>query len=191
MPLFRKAIEDLNWGDIESLVRDEVIEDLEVEFKRELELEPSGRVKESSRNNIARELVAFANSDGGTLIVGIEESEDDPKRAAGLRPMPDCQALAERLRRAVIEVIEPKLSLLHARALESQTGDGVLVFQVDRSLRAPHRVEGGLRESFRRVGSESRKMTMREVQELTLAIAGEASRIEARFESPRIVYRKG
>ncbi len=182
MAFLGRSIVDLTKDDIERVVREEMPEDGEMEFKREVEVDANGRVRDSSRNDIARELVAFANGDGGTLIIGIEESGDDPKRAATIRPIGACHELAERLRRAVSEIIEPKLPMLHSRAVETQAGAGVIVFNVPHSSRAPHRVEP-LRDCFRRSGNESRKMTMREIQELTLVIANEASRLDERFNA--------
>jgi hypothetical protein len=138
-------------------------------------------VRDGSRNDVARELVAFANADGGTLIIGIEESEDDPKRAKSIKPVLNCHDVAERLRRAVFEIIEPKLPMLHSRAIDAgDDGGGVIVFSVPHSRRAPHRVES-LRDCFRRFGNESRKMTMREIQELTLSVATGAEKLEKRF----------
>jgi hypothetical protein len=180
MSFSERSIDELTKDDIDQLVKDQVIEDSSIEFKREIELDPGGRVKDGSRNDVAREIVAFANSDGGTLIIGIEESDDDPKRAIAVKPVTNCHDLAERLRRAAYEIIEPKLPMFHSRAIEIRYGAGVIVFSVPHSRRAPHRVEP-LRDCFRRIGSESRKMTMREIQELTLAVASEADRLNARF----------
>jgi Putative DNA-binding domain len=180
MAFFHRAIGELGPDDINRIVVDQEPEGADLEFKREVELDAAGRVRDSSRNDIAREIVAFANADGGSLIIGIEESEDQPKRASVTRPVASCHDLAERLRRAVIEIIEPKLPLLHSRAIELQNGAGVIVFIVPHSRRAPHRVEP-LRDCFRRTGSESRKMSMREIQELTLAIANESDRTDRRF----------
>ncbi len=175
------SIDELTKDDIDQLINDQVVEDSSIEFKREVEIDSAGRVRDGSRNDIAREIVAFANSDGGTLIIGIEESDDDPKRAVGIKPIVNCHDLAERLRRAVYEIIEPKLPIFHSRAIEiADEGTGVIVFVIPHSRRAPHRVES-LRDCFRRIGSESRKMTMREIQELTLAVAAEGDRLNKRF----------
>jgi predicted HTH transcriptional regulator len=40
-----------------------------------------GRV---ARDDIAKEIVAFANAYGGVIIIGIDETDDHPKRAAQL-----------------------------------------------------------------------------------------------------------
>ena len=49
-----RATDDLSKMDIDQLVLDQVPEDSENEFKREVEIEPSGRVRDSARNDVAR-----------------------------------------------------------------------------------------------------------------------------------------
>jgi hypothetical protein len=62
MSFSERSIDELTKDDIDQLVKDQVIEDSSIEFKREIELDPGGRVKDGSRNDVAREIVAFANS---------------------------------------------------------------------------------------------------------------------------------
>lgn len=180
MAVFTKAIIDLTTADIDKVVADQLPESSELEFKQEFELDASGKIRDSSRNDIAKEIVAFANADGGTLIIGIVESDDDPHRAADFLLVADCNAQTERLRRAIYEIIEPKLPFLHACGIEMDGSAGVIVFSVPASHRAPHRLEAS-KECFRRANNESRKMTMREIQELTLSVASQAGRIDQRF----------
>lgn len=182
MSTFRRALRDLTIDDISELVRDEAAEDSSLELKQAVEFDTSGRVRDGSRNDIARELVAFANSEGGILVLGIRESDDEPHRAAEIVPLDDCHELAERLRRAVYEIIEPKLHSLQAKGISTKSGEteGVVVFGVPQSRSAPHRVES-LKECFRRVGHETRKMTMREIHELTLGRASEMNKVAKRF----------
>src|SRR5215216_70642 len=99
MALFRGPIQKLSKEDIEKVLADQLPEDAELEFKREIEVDASGRVRDGSRNDVAREVVAFANADGGTILVGIEESSDEPKRAIAIKPLEKVHELAERLRR--------------------------------------------------------------------------------------------
>lgn len=183
MALIQKAINALESTDIEQIIADGFAEDENFELKQQLEFDPSGKVRDTSRNKLTREICAFANTTGGTLIVGIVESDDQPHRAVRLLPVPDCHDLAERLRRAIYESIEPKLPVLRARGIvmDDTTGDGVIVLQVPRSHRGPHRVEP-LKECYRRVSTESRPMAMSQIQEHTLALYNESTLLERRFE---------
>jgi hypothetical protein len=63
-----------------------------------------------ARDQLFAEVIAFANTRGGHLILGIEESADNQKRAVALRPIRDCHELAERLSRAAYSCIEPALN---------------------------------------------------------------------------------
>jgi len=47
-----------------------------------------------AKEKIFKELVAFANSEGGWLVLGLKESNDQPKRVADISPLPDCDDLA-------------------------------------------------------------------------------------------------
>jgi predicted HTH transcriptional regulator len=68
------------------------------------------RITGRARDAILDEVIALANASGGHVILGIEESDDHPKRAKGIRPLPDCAALADRLRHQVRDCIEPPLA---------------------------------------------------------------------------------
>ncbi len=55
----------------EKLIQDRIEEDLHLEYKREIG---------SNSGEIAKDLSAFANSDGGYIIYGIEEDKHKPKQ---------------------------------------------------------------------------------------------------------------
>jgi len=61
----------INQEFFEQLIQDEVEEDLHLEYKREIG---------TNSGEIAKDLSAFANSDGGYIIYGIEEDNHKPKQ---------------------------------------------------------------------------------------------------------------
>jgi hypothetical protein len=153
----------------------------------------SGKIRNSpgdhAKQDIFKELVAFANSEGGWLVIGLTESADKPKRVSGIAPLPDCHELAERLNRAAYEWIDPPLPSLQCRGIEmgDKPGEGVVVFRVPRSPNAPHRVYKKDRayEAYKRVSDESKPIRMREIQDMTLDIARGQERIEREFNDAR------
>jgi len=145
-----------------------------------------------AKENIFKEIVAFANSEGGWLVLGLTETLDHPKRVKDVAPLPDCHALAERLKRAAYEWIDPPLPSLQCRGIEmgDNPGEGVIVFRVPRSLEAPHRLYKKDRalEAYKRVSDESKPMKMREIQGLTLDMAKGQERIDREFHIARERY---
>ncbi len=157
--------------------------------------QPGGSRKGPSdyaKEGLFAECVAFANSEGGWLVLGLKETDDKPPRVAGPRPLPDCHDLAERLERATHDWIDPPVPSLRCRGIEigNDAGRGVVVCRVPRSPLAPHRLRKSRRtqEAYKRVGEETKPMSMREIQDMTLDRARGQMRVEATFETARDRY---
>jgi len=190
MTIFTKPFDDIDAADIQNLCMDSVYENQLLEFKRELQGErgrtdpwmTGGDVTPSARNGLFREIVAFANAQGGTLIVGIEQIEGEPPRAANIMPLPRIHDLASRMENAARSCIDPVLPGLHIRGIEMGTtgGEGVLILRVAPSPFGPHRVVSD-GHAFIRRGASSVQMTMREIQDLTLDLARGADRLDRMF----------
>jgi predicted HTH transcriptional regulator len=171
--LFTDPIDEIEFDDIDHLVRERVEEGIRLEFKRELstsEGQPDRWMRDQSaigrvaRDDIAKEVVAFANAYGGVIIVGIDETEDHPPRAKGLAQIPRVADCAERLIRALRSIIDPPLPMLDVRGVDSSaTGEGVVLIRVLSSPSAPHGY-GTPPLAYVRHGSESRPLSMRELQ---------------------------
>ncbi len=107
MPNLKKALAALTSDDVTQVLVEEWPEDEQLEFKRELPTSGDGpdrwvthgdRVGEPAQRGVFKEVVAFANSYGGDLIIGITESEDNPKRAVSPSPVPDAKTSLSALR---------------------------------------------------------------------------------------------
>jgi hypothetical protein len=163
-----------------------------VEFKQEIpgkdgKPDPwaaGGKCGEYGRDKIFKELVAFANTTGGHLILGVEETKTKPPVAAAIAPIPRCHDLAERLSRAA-QQIDPPIPNLRVAAVETANdGSGIVIFRVPASRAAPHR--GYDLQAYIRRGTESVPMSMREIQDLTLAGGSRSDLlIESRFAEAR------
>lgn len=190
MPIFPKRLSDLTSEDILSIVETNYPEGESVEYKETLParqgqdpwIAGGNTVGDYARNKILAEAVAFANAQGGTIILGIRESEDHPRRAVAINPIPRCADLAERLRLQIRDCIEPQLRAPNIRevTLDAQ-GNGVVLIEVERSLSAPHRL-ATTKECYIRRADRTERMTMREIQESVLSISTATERFEGRFE---------
>lgn len=125
---------------------------------------------DAAKISIMKELVALANSNGGYLIIGIQESDESPHYAIALSPIPNCSELLSRLIDSFVDCVDPMITCVTSKCVATDSdGNGVLVFYTSRSPCAPHRVNHKrCKDSYIRVGSISRPMGMAEIQAATL-----------------------
>ena len=64
-------------AEIDRLIRDAVQEDLHLDYKE------SPAIDQGKRHEIAKDVSAFANSDGGILVYGVAEKNNLPIRKDG------------------------------------------------------------------------------------------------------------
>jgi hypothetical protein len=194
VPAFKKPLGEITKADIESLVRDAWPEDDELEFKSDIPgkegrpdrwyIDQSG-LNDYGRNQILEEVVAFANTYGGDVLIGIKETDDKPARASAIHLVPRCAELAHRLDLTARDCIEPYIPMLQARGIEFDFDkSGVIVLRVPRSRHAPHRLKPTL-HCYRRAGDRTERMSMREIQDLTFAVSRGLAGIERRLDELR------
>ena len=81
-----------------------------------------GGVERYAHDKLLREVVAFTNTSGGHLVLGVAETRDAPAAAQALAPVPRCAELADRLARAA-QAIDPPVPLLLVRGIPVQVND--------------------------------------------------------------------
>ena len=178
-----------NQKDIEELVAAKVPEGERLEFKRELSVRKGRKdswatdkkLSDAAKKQILHEVVAFANAYGGTLLLGIAETESNPPMVDRVVPMPHCAELAERWRLVFRDSVEPPVPQLQIHAVPTNGDAGVVVFQVGRSPMAPHRVKPTLECPIRRA-DRCENMTMREIQDMCVNTARGLERLERQLE---------
>jgi hypothetical protein len=193
--ILRKPLTDVTVADLDDLVESAARETGELEFKGALPFVPTkgqpatadrwiekgDRIGEHARDQVLSEIVAFANADGGTLVLGLHETKDEPRRAERLEPLPKCEELAKRFLDAAEDVVEPRLPTFQARALPAaDDGSGYVLMRVGKSLGGPHRL-ATTREFYVRRGERSARMSVREITDRTLDLARTGDRVEAIF----------
>ena len=188
IPALTKPVDELTAQDIRGLVTNQIQEGELVEFKEGLSSSGGSgqvggpiRITNDVKAKILKEIVAFANGYGGRLFIGIEEDRENPPVARAVAPLADCADLADRLGRICGDLIDPPMLRLDVEGIVTdQDGSGVVDIDVPRSIRAPHMSERDHR-SYRRRGTESVPMDMRDIQDMTLRSASRFSEIEAEF----------
>lgn len=190
--LFLAAIETITFPDIVDLITTRAEEGIRLEFKEALSTNdgrPDRWMRDQSgigriaRDDIAREVVAFANAYGGVIIVGIAETDDHPKRAKQLAEpqLPRVADCAEQLARALRSIVDPPLPMLEVRGIPSSnaSGDGVVMIRIGSSPSAPHGF-GVPPATYVRHGSEAAPLSMRELQSMFFERRTRLERIESR-----------
>ena len=198
-----KPLGEITSEDIQSLIEGEVPEDERIEFKRGLPaadgktvegkcipwMTPKGHIGESAKKKVLKEVVAFANTYGGVLFIGIDESEEKPSVATKISPVPRCEDLAERLKQVFRDCVEPKLIRLDIVGIPTKGKSGVVVIRVGKSRLAPHRITKTLVCPIRRA-DRSEGMTMYEIQDMTLNVSRGPERLEKRLSDRSERFKK-
>lgn len=185
-----KSADRITSAEIESLITYRVPESERVEYKQRLpaktgKVDPwedgKDQIGDHARNDILREVTAFANAYGGVLVLGMEESATTPPVAQSISPVPRAAELAERMKMIFRDCVEPQLPRIEVVAVPtSDDGSGAVVFRVGKSRLSPHRVTTTLICPIRRQ-DRCEKMTMREIQDMTLNLARGMERLDQRL----------
>ena len=190
MDILSKRQQDITAADIYALCKHSAREREFLEFKREAP-------DKAAREQILKEVVAFANSFGGALVLGIAEGEAGDA-AERLCPLEDCAATAQSFIETFSHKVDPLLpscEIFHVdlapetadeAGITWKEGAGFVVFRIpERSRLAPHAIKFTSQRfsSPRRYGSTSRVMSMREIQDLTLNTERGMRQLERQLEA--------
>ena len=183
-----KPVQDLTAVEINELISSRAQEGESVEFKAGFSSIGSqnqsvvrDRITNDDQASLLKEIVAFANGYGGRLFVGVAERNGSPPEADMVTPIANCVDKADRLQRAFGNLIDPPMLRLDVVGIPTELDDsGVIVIDVPRSIRAPHMSKRDNR-AYRRRGTESVPMDMRDIQDMTLRLVSRQSEIKEEF----------
>ncbi|MBN2130477.1 MAG: ATP-binding protein [Sedimentisphaerales bacterium] len=165
-----KPTRDITVEDLRRLVREHIAEDRYIDYKQEPYVQTHSGTKE-----LVKDVTAFANADGGYIIIGIEE--DGENRAAAFRNVEN----TESVRRSIIDTcfarIEPRLRELDIRAFDTDDAS-ILVVRVPESDQKPHCAKPDAEHHYfwRRYEDGNKLMTTSEIRECF-----EGDRVERAF----------
>jgi len=114
--------------------------------------------------------------------LGIAETEGNPPRADAINPIVRAHDLAAQLADVARACIDPPLGSLQVRGIETEegTGAGVIVLGTAASPAGPQPIAND-GHAFIRRGTSSVKMTMREIQNLTIDLSRGFERLDVIF----------
>jgi hypothetical protein len=134
--LNKSDIREVTFEDLQALKENQISESHTLDYKRDFPFEKDGRVK------LAADVVAFANTRGGDLILGAEEREGVISNFVPV-PLPDRDEALLTLQSALTDLIEPKIPGLRLFAVPFPDGGYIVVVRTPASFQAPHRVTKG------------------------------------------------
>ena len=166
-----RLIAELTPKDIQQLVDDGAEEDEGIEFK----VEPYGgsNLSEERKFELCCDVAAFANSQGGYIIIGIRDKNN---RASGICPISNPDLFVERMYKTCLDGIYPRMESLDMKAVGVGKDKSVIVIRVPPSANQPYMVTIGNRTHFcRRYKDIKRELSYKE--------------IEAAFKSDRVEHK--
>ncbi|HZR60805.1 MAG TPA: ATP-binding protein [Xanthobacteraceae bacterium] len=117
--------------DLEKLIRDGVIESLTLDYKAS----PALGKDSKSRDELCKDVSAFANSAGGQIIYGIEEDKTVPTK---LDDGADLSITKEWIEQIIDSRIQPRIEGLIIRPIQLAKGYGFVITIPQATSRAPH-----------------------------------------------------
>ena len=134
MSIDRGDFDAVSEPDLHELVTAQVPEGLRVEYK----LETYGNT-DSEKREFLKDISALANSQGGHLILGMEETAGVATAVVGLGAT-DADAELLRVEQIARGGLEPRISGLRLKAIPLTAGGHAILLRVPRSWNPPHRV---------------------------------------------------
>lgn len=142
--------------DIDQLVKDEIQEDLHLDYKQSLALDPN------KSKEISKHVSAFANSDGGVLIYGVIEQNNLPVKIDG--GVDHTKFSRERLEQIISSNITPKIDGVQIIPIPVSATNSIYVVEIPKSFRAPHQAKDN--KYYKRYNFESVAMEDYEINDV-------------------------
>ena len=172
-------LDTITEADLIALASSGVPESQTIDYKRDT----YGNTDSDKREFLA-DITSFANTIGGDIIIGIDESNGLP---TGITPINgDIDAEVRRLESIALTGIEPRLTNLRVRPVPV-TGGHAIIVRVPRSFIPPHRVIAQNNNRFyARAGTKKYEPNVEQLRHLFTDAPGMAERIRS-FHTDRLV----
>lgn len=162
-----KPIDDITEADLQSLVDEKETESRSLDYKAVLNLDA-----DKAKEDLRRDVSAFANSAGGDIVIGIRDEKGAPKGLDGFDLGNQSQ---EQYRLRLLEIlqsrIKPRIQGVSIRPFQLGNGRWAAIIRVPRSFAKPHQVEIANKDFqfwFRHDGGNQR-MDVDELRDAVLA----------------------
>ena len=117
--------------DLKNMIKNQIQENTHLDYKRS-----SALLSKNSRGEIAKDVSAFANSDGGCIIYGIEEDKHLPKRIDS--GVDHNIYTREWLEDVITSNISPRIEGVEIAQIQLSPDYSVYIVDIPKSFRGPH-----------------------------------------------------
>jgi hypothetical protein len=131
MALINRQLNMIAYRDIEEFVSEQWPESKTIDYKKE-----SYGSKDDDKKELLKDVTSFANTQGGDIVIGIEESEGLPIGIPGFSTI-DIDKEKLRLSQIINSGTEPRVDF-ELQSIPVPKGTHVLIIRVKESLEAPH-----------------------------------------------------
>jgi nucleoside phosphorylase len=133
MALSDLPVDSISEADLQRLIDSGIGEGPNLEYKR-----ATYGASDQDHSEFLADISAFANTDGGDLILGVEETDGRPAKLCGIQGNADVELL--RLESIARAGLQPRIPGLRMRFVPLANGGNALLIRVPSSRVGPHRV---------------------------------------------------
>ncbi|XER13268.1 hypothetical protein SATMO3_35190 [Sporomusa aerivorans] len=141
-------IQDLTKEKLQELIDNQVFENKELEYKDYSFT--NGKIDEKNKDKFMKEIVSFANTNGGFIIIGMKEDNNRlPIEITGAGfPLTQYDNWLSSFRQLVLSRIRPHLHGIECKPVELTNGTIAIVIHVPKSYARPHSFWDGNKDEF-------------------------------------------
>lgn len=164
---FQKSIRELTLEDLNSLAESGVMENLQLDFKAKL----PNLGNDQGKRELVKDITAFANTNGGTILYGVDEDEEDGSAIITGVECSDVDGLKRHISNIIQGNTDPVLVGYEIEAIRLKEGKYVIGIDVPKSWNAPHavRVKKGTYRFYIRVNTENVPMDVSQIRDQMIA----------------------
>ena len=141
-------MKNIKKADLQALIYNQVFENRELEYKDYSFVD--GKLQDKQKDKFMKEIAAFANTNGGTIIIGMQEDENRlPTKLSGAgMGLGDFDSWLSSFRQLVLSRIRPHLHGIDCVPVELGDNNIAIVISVPKSFARPHSFWDGNKDEF-------------------------------------------